>query len=219
VRKATICEKRRLKGVTPRGARAYCSSESRETPMTETVIPTVLPDDEAMCRVAAGDSAALAALFDRHKARLFAFLYHLVGDRDTAEDLVSETFLRVYRARARYHAGNGFTPWLFAIARNLALGELRHRSVVSRAFQRLTREAAGEEIWEPGREDAREHVRAALARLPEEQRSALVLKEYHQLEYREIGHVLGCSEAAARARTYRGRVALREALREWWESE
>jgi RNA polymerase sigma-70 factor (ECF subfamily) len=173
-----------------------------------------------MCRVAEGDNAALAALFDRHKRRLFAFLFHLVGDRDTAEDLVGETFLRVYRARTRYRAGNGFTPWLYAIARNLALGELRHRGVVSRAYQRLSREVAGEdEGWETGREDARDQVRAALARLPEEQRSALLLKEYHQLDYREIGQVLGCSEAAARARTYRGRVALREALREWWEAE
>jgi RNA polymerase sigma-70 factor (ECF subfamily) len=188
--------------------------------MMEIALPTVLPDDEAMCRVARGDSAALAALFDRHKARLFAFLYHLVGDRDTAEDLVGETFLRVYRARSRYRAGAGFLPWLFTIARNLALGELRHRGVVSRAYQRLTREPAGEEeAWEAGREDTRDHVRAALARLPEEQRSALLLKEYHQLDYREIGQVLGCSETAARARTYRGRVALREALREWWESE
>jgi RNA polymerase sigma factor (sigma-70 family) len=188
--------------------------------MMETVLPTVLSDDEAMRGVAAGDSAALAALFDRHKARLFGFLYHLVGDRDTAEDLVGETFLRVYRARSHYRAGTGFTPWLFAIARNLALGELRHRGVVSRAYQRLTREAASEEdTWDVGRQEARDRVRAALARLPEEQRSALLLKEYYQLDYGEIGQVLGCSEAAARARTYRGRITLREALRDWWETE
>jgi RNA polymerase sigma factor (sigma-70 family) len=188
--------------------------------MMETVLPTVLSDDEAMRGVAAGDSAALAALFDRHKTRLFGFLYHLVGDRDTAEDLVGETFLRVYRARWRYRAGTGFTPWLFAIARNLALGELRHRSVVSRAYQRLTQESASEEdTWDMGRQEARDRVRTALARLPEEQRSALLLKEYHQLDYREIGQVLGCSEAAARARTYRGRIALREALHDWWHTE
>ena len=64
--------------------------------------------------------------------------------------------------------------------------------------------------------DLSERVREALACLPEEQRSALVLKEYHQLEYREIGRILGCSEAAARARTYRARITLRELLHGWW---
>lgn len=172
-----------------------------------------------MRRVADGDSAALAALFDRHKARLFAFLVHVVGDRAAAEDLLGETFLRLYQARRRYRAGSGFTPWLFAIARNLALGELRRRGVAARAQQRLIRESSAEEDTQAmEREQTGARVRAALSRLPEEQRSALVLKEYQQMDYREIGQVLGCSEAAARARTYRARIALRHALRDWWEA-
>jgi RNA polymerase sigma-70 factor (ECF subfamily) len=187
--------------------------------MMETAVTSVCQDEEAMRRVASGDSAALAVLFDRHKSRLFAFLYHLTGDRAAAEDLLGETFLRVYRARARYRVGSGFTPWLFAIARTLALGELRHRGVVSRAQQRLWEENAGEEAGAAmEREHVGEQVRAALAELPEEQRSAVVLKEYQQMDYREIAQVLGCSEAAARARTYRARITLREALRDWWEA-
>jgi RNA polymerase sigma factor (sigma-70 family) len=110
-------------------------------------------------------------------------------------------------------------PWLLTIARNLALGELRHRGVVNRAQRRLVEEAAHEgDEWAAERCEIGELVRAALASLPEEQRSAVVLKEYQQLEYREIGQVLGCSEAAARARTYRARIALRALLREWWEA-
>jgi RNA polymerase sigma-70 factor, ECF subfamily len=187
--------------------------------MMAAALTPVSEDDEAMRRVADGDNSALAVLFDRYKARLFAFLYHLTGDRGAAEDLVGETFLRVYRARARYRCGTAFVPWLFTIARNLALGELRHRSVVHRAEQRLTEDACTEQTeWLAEQFDFNERVRAALACLPEEQRSALVLKEYHQLEYREIGRVLGCSEAAARARTYRARIALRELLRGWWEA-
>jgi RNA polymerase sigma-70 factor, ECF subfamily len=187
--------------------------------MMDAALTTVTEDDEAMRRVAEGDNTALAALFDRHKSRLFAFLYHLVGDRAAAEDLVGETFLRVYRARTRYRAGTAFTPWLLTIARHLALGELRHRGVVNRAQRRLVDEAsqAGGE-WAAERCEVGERVRAALACLPEEQRSALVLKEYQQLDYRDIGQVLGCSEAAARARTYRARIALRALLREWWEA-
>src|SRR5438309_11328572 len=101
---------------------------------------TASEDDEAMRRVAGGDNTALAVLFDRHKSRLFGFLYHLVGDRAAAEDLVGETFLRVYRARNRYRSGAGFTPWLLVIARNLALGELRRRGVVNRGYERMIRE-------------------------------------------------------------------------------
>jgi RNA polymerase sigma factor (sigma-70 family) len=187
--------------------------------MMETALNPVCQDDEAMRRVADGDSAALAVLFDRHKSRLFAFLYHLTGDRSAAEDLLGETFLRVYGARARYRPGSGFAPWLFAIARNLALGELRHRGVVTRAQQRLLDDPpANESERAMEREQVGERVRAALGQLPEEQRSALVLKEYQQMDYREIGQVLGCSEAAARARTYRARLTLREALRDWWEA-
>jgi RNA polymerase sigma-70 factor (ECF subfamily) len=186
----------------------------------ETVFSPVSEDDEAMRRVASGDGAALAELFDRHKSRLFAFLYHLLGDRAAAEDLLGDTFLRVYQARRRYRSGAGFRPWLFAIARNLALGELRHRGVVARAQVRLIDTAGtGKDGWDARRREVGERVRGALAQLPEEQRSALILKEYQQMEYREIGHVLGCSEAAARARTYRARAALRETLRDWWEAE
>ena len=185
----------------------------------EAALPTVSPDDEAMQRVAEGDSAALALLFERHKGRLFGFLCHLVGDRALAEDLLGETFLRVYRARDRYRTGSGFLPWLYAIARNLALGEMRRRSAWGRAHQKLCREYS--DVTDEGqleRDEARERVQAALQKLPEEQRSALVLKEYMDLSYREVAQVLGCTEEAARARTYRGRVAMREALRDWWEA-
>ena len=192
----------------------------------EAVLPPIVteagqelcPDDAAMRRVAQDDSEALASLFERHKERLFGFLLHLLGDRALAEDLLGETFLHVYRARRTYRPGGGFQAWLYAIARNLALGELRRRSRWARFWPRLTAEQPAESCWDPAASDAQEAVRAALRRLPEEQRSAMVLREYLELDYAEIGQVLGCSEQAARARTYRARTALRELLREWWES-
>jgi len=188
--------------------------------LTTAAVTTLCPDDEAMSRVAAGDNAALAPLFERHKVRLFGFLYHLVGDRSLAEDLVGETFLRVYRARARYRSNSGFAPWLFAIARNLAIGELRRRSVLRRIQERLLRQATLDpNAWAPEEDDLQERVRQALQTLPEDQRSAVVLKEYLGMDYRQVGQVLGCTEQAARARTYRARQGLREALKEWWQLE
>src|SRR2546421_3107638 len=146
--------------------------------MMAAALNPVSEDDEAMRRVAEGDNSALAGLFDRYKSRLFAFLYHLMDDRGAAEDLVGETFLRVYLARARYRCGTAFMPWLFTIARNLALGELRHRSVVIRAQQRLAEDASmnhteclAEQL------DLGERVREAVACLPEEQPAALGVEE------------------------------------------
>lgn len=185
----------------------------------EFAIPAVDPDDEAMGRVARGESDALALLFDRHKARLFGFLYHIVGDRATAEDLLGETFLKLYRERGRYRRGSTFVPWVLAIARNLALGELRRRGVAVRAEERLMVESGSDEpACDPERDWTRDRVREALLDLPEDQRAAVVLKEYHDLSYREVGHVLGCSEEAARARTYRARATLRDALKDVVES-
>lgn len=183
----------------------------------EAVLPTVSEDDEAMRRVAAGDQEALAWLFDRHKTRLFSFLCFMVGDRGLAEDLLGETFLRVYRARGHFRYGSGFTAWLYRIARNLALGELRKRGVRERAQLSLMRELREQTSVREGDDaDVEERVRAALLTLPEEQRAAIVLKEYRELSYREVGQVLGCTEEAARARTYRARQALRAALQDWW---
>jgi RNA polymerase sigma-70 factor (ECF subfamily) len=185
----------------------------------ETVLPAVTEDDEAMRRVAGGDQQALAWLFDRHKARLYGFLCYLVGDRPLAEDLLGETFLRVYRARGGYRYGSGFTAWLYRIARNLALGELRKRSVRDRLQTRLAWEVRSteQEVWP--QDDCSAEIRAALLALPEEQRAAIVLKEYRELSYREIALVLGCTEEAARARTYRARQSLRTALQDWWANK
>jgi RNA polymerase sigma-70 factor (ECF subfamily) len=175
-----------------------------------------LTDEEAMGRVRDGDPQALAVLFDRYKARLFGFLYRMTGERAEAEDLLGDTFLRIYERRSSYRRGCGFAPWAYRIARNLAIRELRHRQVTRRAANRLEAEATQvhAEPLEEGaaRAELRAAVVGALRALPEEQRSAAILREYEGLEYREIAAVLGCSEQAARARTYRARLALRAAL-------
>lgn len=176
----------------------------------------LLADEELMVRVREDDPRALSRLFDRYRVRLFGFLYRLLGDRGAAEDLLGETFLRVYRGRASFRGGAGFAAWAYRIARNLAIQELRHRAVVQRAGDQLRAERIGTEgpADDLEREELRAAVVAALASLPEEQRSAAILREYEGMDYRQIAVVLGCTEQAARARTYRARLALRAALAE-----
>src|SRR5262249_25170879 len=101
------------------------------------VAGAVLRDEGAMARVREGDAAALAVLFDRYRARLFGFLYRMLGDACAAEDLLGETFLRLYEHRRQFRCGYGFAPWVYRIARNLAIAEMRHREVKRRATDRL----------------------------------------------------------------------------------
>ena len=188
----------------------------------DVALPALGEDDLAMRRVAAGDADALASQIERHKLRQYGFLYRLTGDRSTAEDLVSETFLRIYDARRSFRAGSTFVPWMLTIARRLAIGEMRKQRIRLLARDRLQREQEPcfpAHEWDPERDDASRHVREALLGLAEDQRTALVLKEYMELSYREVAQVLGCSEEAARARAYRARAALRAALQDWWEAE
>jgi RNA polymerase sigma-70 factor (ECF subfamily) len=186
--------------------------------VSETRVSIAPSDEEAMARLAAGDSSALGLLFDRHKVPLLGFLWRIVGERALAEDLLGETFVRLYDSRARFRRGASFLPWVLVIARNLALAELRRRRWSRR---QPPPETASPEDWGAAgvREELREQVRLALARLPEDQRTAIVLKEYHGLNYREIGLVLGCSEEAARARTYRARGSLRGWLKDYMRDE
>lgn len=184
-------------------------------PSTATVCQT---DEDLMARVRDGDPGALALLFERYKARLFGFLFRMVGERSAAEDLLGETFLRIHERRASFRRGSGFAAWAYRIARNLAIRELRRRDVARRATERIGSELRSAP-WEPveagvERAELRAAVVAALRELPEEQRSAAILREYEGLDYRQIGAILGCSEQAARARTYRARLALRSALSE-----
>jgi RNA polymerase sigma-70 factor (ECF subfamily) len=107
---------------------------------------------------------------------------------------------------------------MLTIARNLAIGELRKRRSRQQLQERMIRMEWDHAAILPMGDDTREQVRLALGALPEEQRAAIVLKEYNGLEYRDVARVLGCTEQAARARTYRARCTMRELLREWWES-
>jgi RNA polymerase sigma-70 factor (ECF subfamily) len=86
-------------------------------------------DDELMASTSAGDQRAFAELYQRHRRRAFSFLLHLTGTRPTAEDLLQEAFLRIWRARASYQPSGEFRAWLFTIARRLAVDRFRREGV------------------------------------------------------------------------------------------
>lgn len=182
-------------------------------------------DEELMRGVRAGDEAAFPLLYRRYERRLLAFLVPYVGDLALAEDLLQETFLRVFRQRASYEPRGAFRTWLFAIARNLALDQFRRRrslrgstsplgegSLVGEDPERLP-DPAPDPLGVLAGRDATTALRSALLDLPEEDRAVILLSRLEGLRYREIAQILGTTEGAVKVRAHRALLTLRKRLR------
>jgi len=176
-----------------------------------------------MLDVKAGDDASFELLLQRYKTPLVSFLYRMVRDQATAEDLAQEVFLRVYRARKKYAPNAKFTTWLFRIATNLALNALRdgrYRRMEVSLDQPEKDEHPVIDVpdRQPGIEQqlmARDRtalIRRAIQGLPEKQRAAVLLHKYHELDYNEIARILKCSDSALKSLLFRAYETLRVQL-------
>jgi RNA polymerase sigma-70 factor (ECF subfamily) len=185
-------------------------------------------DVQLMLDVKAGDEQSFALLLHRYRTPLVNFLYRMVRNREQAEDLAQEVFIRVYRARAEYVPSAKFTTWLFRIATNLALNSLRdtrhQRMEVSLDAPVTVDSEEGDErpldVAEKNpnieehlvQEAQREMIRHAIDKLPEKQRAAVLLHKYQELDYGEISKILSCSESALKSLLFRGYETLRVEL-------
>jgi RNA polymerase sigma-70 factor (ECF subfamily) len=176
-----------------------------------------------MLGVKAGDDASFEILLQKYRTPLVSFLYRMVRDQATAEDLAQEVFLRVYRARKKYAPNAKFTTWLFRIAANLALNALRdgrYRRMEVSLDQPEKDEHPAIDLPDrgPGVEQqliARDRtalIRRAIQGLPEKQRAAVLLHKYHELDYDEIARILKCSESALKSLLFRAYETLRVQL-------
>jgi RNA polymerase sigma-70 factor (ECF subfamily) len=153
-----------------------------------------------------GRTRALATLFERHHARIYRFCLRLTGDRQAAEDLVQDVFMRMLKYRESFRGEMAFEPWMFGIARNACLNHLRRSKLAA-----LENRELGDLPDEAAPEDERaELVRRALLALPVERREVLVLSRYEFKSYEEIAAVLGCSVGAVKVRAHRALKELRE---------
>lgn len=174
------------------------------------------PDVELMLAFSRGDDAAFESLFDRWAGRLLRYLERMVGDSATAEELVQETFFRVHRARDRYEPRARFSTWLYRIATNLALNELkrprrRHIHDSEVAVELGSPEAGADDMVDSRRLGA--EVERELERLPERQRMALWLSAAEGHSYAEIAGMLDTTEKSVKALVHRGRASLVSRLR------
>jgi RNA polymerase sigma-70 factor (ECF subfamily) len=173
-------------------------------------------DEQLMAAYVAGDERAFRVLFERYAPQLYRLVRRRVGSDDEARDLVQQALLQMHRARHDFRPDSRVRPWLFTIAVNLVREHYRKRG--RRREQALEHEAAvpADAADTPGAHDESHEraarVRAALARLPAQQREVIELHWFEQSPYEEIAAIVGASVAAVRVRAHRGYLRLRELL-------
>jgi len=189
-------------------------------------VPPVLSlsDEDLMDRVARDDERAFTELVRRFQGRVINLVSRVLNDRECADDLTQEVFVRVYVHRRNYRHGSKFSTWLFTIAANLAKNEIRRR-VRKRnwfsldALQEVVKDGAMQ-FADPteGRESSLEReqlqtaVGRAIATVPEKYRLALVLRDIEGLPYEDIAQVLGIPGGTVRSRINRARGMLKRKL-------
>ncbi|MFO7260748.1 MAG: sigma-70 family RNA polymerase sigma factor [bacterium] len=177
-----------------------------------------LDDSSLVAQFLAGEKRAFGELVERYQVRLLNFIYRTIGDRDRAEDLVQETFVRVYRHLHRFDQSKKFSTWVYTIASNLAKNELRNRSRNPLVlFQTIKKnwEADHRPLeWEDNtyrpddlyrKRHLREMVERAVAQLPEHHRVVFVLREMEGKTYEEISEITGVNLGTVKSRLNRAR--------------
>jgi RNA polymerase sigma-70 factor (ECF subfamily) len=182
----------------------------------------MLTDAELMSRTAAGDDDAFSILVDRYKLSMVRYLTHLTGNREHAEELAQESFVRLYFNAGRYREEGKLSPFLYRIATNLVRSEKAKAKRWQLLYQMIGRAAAAPQE-NPQRQllsrEVSERVSAAMDQLPVHFRAALVLREIEGWSYEEIAATLGCNQGTVKSRISRGRDMLRKLLAPYWLGE
>lgn len=172
-----------------------------------------------------GDPRAFGQIVARYQIRLLNFTYRMIGDRERAEDLVQEAFLRVYRHLDRFDRNRKFSTWIYTIASNLAKNELRNRSrsplvTLEQARPRDEEEQRPMEFEDPEsrpdelyeRRNLKALVDLTVARLSSHHREVFVLRELEGKSYEEIAEIMHCNLGTVKSRLNRARQSFAELI-------
>ena len=189
-------------------------------------------DEELMLSCRDGDEGALEILYRRYEKPIFSFIYRMVLSADDAEDLCQETFFKVIRAKKKYWKTAKFKTWLFNIALNLCRDRLRrmkfrsHLSLNSPTFsqdseENRTHQSICDSSSDPTRQVQKDEmntlVQQAFTKLPEQERTVVILRQYHALKFSEIAEIMNCPLGTAKSLNHRGRDKLMKALSKYIE--
>ena len=189
-----------------------------------------LSDHQLIEATKKGDEAAFAEIVNRYRNPLTNYLFRMLNDYEEAVDLAQETFVRVYFAIERYHTDYAFSTYIYRIATNLAISEIRkkkRRKLLSLTSFFQTEDADAQEFHPPdGKslpdEDLIETERSrtiekAIATLPDKYRAPIILREIQELSYEEIAQILGLGLGTTKSRISRARALLREKLKLYFD--
>src|SRR3984885_13305983 len=186
-------------------------------------------DAEVMLRVKAGDQSAFDYLVQKYRRPLVSFMYRMARNSAAAEDLAQEVFLRVYRSRESYEASAKFTTWLYRIATNLAVNHARdtrhERPEVSVSLDETNDDSSTTTLQLPDgaltaeqamvQRERLQAIRSKVEALPEQQRLAVIMHKYQQMDYKQIAEILKKSESATKSLLFRAYETLRDQLKEF----
>ncbi len=173
-------------------------------------------DDALMQRIAMGDEDALRVLVQRWQQPVYAFLVHMLRSPEEAEDLAQDVFVKVHEQARRYEGHGKFRSWLMRIAGNRARSALRRRKIIGWiSFDPVRHDRAGRDddpLQSLERAETIARVQEAIARLPERQREAVVMRRYQEMSYQEIADALATTVPAVESLLQRASASLRHDL-------
>ena len=198
----------------------------------ERLTPHDDPDVQLMLRFQQGDLEAFQKLFHKYSPSVANFAFRFLGSQARAEEIAQEVFLQVYRWQKRYEPKAKFSTWLFKIAHNHCLNEVR-KGEYRVSLESLDRpadmegeerernipdanSAKGEDIL--AAKEAADRIEKVLRRVPESQRTALLLSRLEGMSYQEVADVLGSTEKAVKSLVFRATQSLKEGLRDILDS-
>jgi RNA polymerase sigma-70 factor (ECF subfamily) len=184
-----------------------------------------IEDTDLVNAFLAGESRSFDVLVERYQTRLLNFVYRIVGDRERAEDLVQEVFIRVYRHLARFDRSRKFSTWIYTIASNLGKNELRNRSrnplvLFTSITQGWEDDERPLEFEDPSsrpddlfrKRQVKEMVEQSVAKLPEHHKEVFVLREIEGRSYEEIAEITHCNLGTVKSRLNRARSSFAEII-------
>jgi RNA polymerase sigma-70 factor (ECF subfamily) len=173
-------------------------------------------DDILIARIAGGDRLAMQVLFARHHVRVYRFVLRLVRNEATAEDLISEVFLDVWRQAGKFEGRAAVSTWMLSIARFKALSALRKRPEAE--LDDETAEQIEDQSDDPettlAKKDKSSQLRQALEKLSNDHREIVDLVYYHEKSVEEVAGIIGIPEATVKTRMFYARKKLSELLKE-----
>jgi RNA polymerase sigma-70 factor (ECF subfamily) len=212
----------RIIGVVDRSSRPYVApARLNITEKGPSALRMTWTDEELVARSIGGDANSFNELIKRWERPIYALAYRQIGREEDARDVCQETFLRAYRALNGFRGQAKFSSWLYRIALNLCRDWLRRErrtpvvtvsedvDLIELASKLEPSESIEDRV---ARHDLSRAVERAMAVLPEEQRTAILLKEYHGLTFQEIADLVGCPLSTVKTRLYQGLAVLRREL-------